>query len=38
MGSVHGDLLVDTAAALEPIFAQGDRLIAVQAEDRAQSN
>nr|WP_310485047.1 amidohydrolase family protein [Chamaesiphon sp. VAR_48_metabat_403] len=26
IGSAHGDLLVDTAAALEPIFAQGDRL------------
>jgi dihydroorotase len=34
----HGDLLVDTAAALEPIFAQGDRLIAVHAEDQARIN
>ena len=38
MGSAHGYLLVDTAAALEPIFAQGDRLIAVHAEDRARIN
>jgi dihydroorotase len=38
MGSQHGDLLVDTAAALEPIFAQGDRLIAVHAEDQARIN
>ena len=38
MGSAHGDLLVDTAGALEPIFAQGDRLIAVHAEDQARIN
>ena len=38
MGSAHGDLLVDTAAALEPIFAQGDRLIAVHAEDQLRIN
>ena len=38
MGSAHGDLLVSTAAALEPIFAQGDRLIAVHAEDQARIN
>jgi dihydroorotase len=38
MGSAHGDLLVDTAATLEPIFAQGDRLIAVHAEDQARIN
>jgi dihydroorotase len=38
MGSAHGDLLVDTAASLEPIFAQGDRLIAVHAEDQARIN
>ncbi len=38
MGSAHGDLLIDTAAALEPIFAQGDRLIAVHAEDQARIN
>lgn len=36
MGSAHGALLVDQAAALEPIFAQGDRLIAVHAEDQAR--
>jgi dihydroorotase len=36
MGSMHGDLLVDTIDVLEPIFAQGDRLIAVHAEDRAR--
>ncbi len=38
MGSAHGDLLVDTAAGLEPIFAQGDRLIAVHAEDQGRIN
>jgi dihydroorotase len=38
MGSAHGDLLVDTAAVLEPIFAQGERLIAVHAEDQARIN
>ena len=38
MGSAHGDLLVSTAAALEPIFAKGDRLIAVHAEDQARIN
>jgi dihydroorotase len=36
MGSAHGDLLVDTAEALEPIFASGRRLIAVHAEDQAR--
>jgi dihydroorotase len=36
MGSMHGPLLVDEATALEPIFAQGDRLIAVHAEDQAR--
>ncbi len=34
MGSMHGDLLVDQDAALEAIFATGDRLIAVHAEDQ----
>ncbi|MBD3881551.1 dihydroorotase [Phormidium tenue FACHB-886] len=34
MGSMHGALLVDQAAALEQIFAEGDRLIAVHAEDQ----
>ncbi|NJK77336.1 MAG: dihydroorotase [Microcoleus sp. SU_5_6] len=36
MGSMHGQLLVDTEEILEPIFAAGDRLIAVHAEDRAR--
>jgi len=36
MGSAHGDLLVDQETVLEPIFAQGDRLIAVHAEDQAR--
>lgn len=36
MGSMHGELLVDQDAALERIFAQGDRLIAVHAEDQAR--
>lgn len=36
MGSMHGALLVDQQAALEAIFAQGDRLIAVHAEDQAR--
>jgi dihydroorotase len=30
---IKGPLLVDTEAVLDPIFAQGDRLIAVHAED-----
>ncbi|MBW4541735.1 MAG: dihydroorotase [Myxacorys chilensis ATA2-1-KO14] len=34
MGSMHGDLLVDEESALDPIFANGDRLIAVHAEDQ----
>ena len=38
MGSMHGQLLVDTYAALEAIFAQGDRLIAVHAEDQDRIN
>ncbi|OUL18391.1 dihydroorotase [Nostoc sp. RF31YmG] len=38
MGSMHGQLLVDQEAALEAIFAQGDRLIAVHAEDQARIN
>jgi dihydroorotase len=38
MGSAHGDLLVSTAEVLEPIFAKGDRLIAVHAEDQARIN
>jgi dihydroorotase len=36
MGSAHGALLVDQASALESIFAEGDRLIAVHAEDQAR--
>jgi dihydroorotase len=38
MGSQHGDLLVEKAEFLEPIFANGDRLIAVHAEDQARIN
>jgi dihydroorotase len=34
MGSMHGALLVDQDEALERIFANGDRLIAVHAEDQ----
>lgn len=36
MGSAHGALLVSREAELEPIFAAGDRLIAVHAEDQAR--
>lgn len=35
---MHGQLLVDQDTALESIFAQGDRLIAVHAEDQARIN
>ncbi len=38
MGSMHGQLLVDQDTALEAIFAKGDRLIAVHAEDQARIN
>lgn len=38
MGSAHGPLLVDQATALDSIFAEGDRLIAVHAEDQARIN
>src|SRR5579883_2205973 len=38
MGSMHGQLLVDQEAALEAIFAQGKRLIAVHAEDQDRIN
>ena len=38
MGSMHGQLLVDGEATLEAIFAEGDRLIAVHAEDQARIN
>jgi dihydroorotase len=33
-----GSALVDTATSLEPIFAQGERLIAVHAEDQGRIN
>ncbi|MEL6159625.1 MAG: dihydroorotase [Cyanobacteria bacterium J06623_5] len=36
MGSAHGPLSVDTPETIEPIFAVGDRLIAVHAEDQAR--
>ncbi|YAI81817.1 MAG: dihydroorotase [cyanobacterium endosymbiont of Rhopalodia sterrenbergii] len=36
MGSAHGALLVSQEAELEPIFAEGTRLIAVHAEDQAR--
>ena len=38
MGSMHGQLLVDGEETLEAIFAAGDRLIAVHAEDQARIN
>jgi dihydroorotase len=38
MGSAHGDLLVDNESALDAIFANGKRLIAVHAEDQARIN
>ncbi|MDY7020616.1 MAG: dihydroorotase [Cyanobacteriota bacterium] len=38
MGSMKGPLLVDEEQALDPIFAKGDRLIAVHAEDQARIN
>ncbi|VXD22765.1 Dihydroorotase [Planktothrix serta PCC 8927] len=38
MGSMHGDLLIDQEEILETIFAKGDRLIAVHAEDQARIN
>lgn len=36
MGSMHGALLIDQATVLENIFAHGDRLIAVHAEDQSR--
>lgn len=36
MGSMHGALLVDQEEVLDRIFSQGDRLIAVHAEDQAR--
>jgi dihydroorotase len=38
MGSMHGQLLVDQQEVLEAIFAKGERLIAVHAEDQARIN
>ncbi|MBE9004837.1 dihydroorotase [Fortiea sp. LEGE XX443] len=38
MGSMHGQLLVDQDVVLEAIFAQGNRLIAVHAEDQERIN
>ena len=38
MGSMRGQLLMDQEEALEAIFAQGDRLIAVHAEDQSRIN
>jgi dihydroorotase len=38
MGSMHGQLLIDTEAILDPIFASGHRLIAVHAEDQSRIN
>ncbi len=38
MGSMHGQLLVNQEEALEAIFSQGKRLIAVHAEDQARIN
>ncbi|WP_254173025.1 dihydroorotase [Planktothrix pseudagardhii] len=38
MGSMHGDLLVSQEEILDQIFAKGDRLIAVHAEDQARIN
>jgi dihydroorotase len=38
MGSMHGQLLMDDEANLEAVFAKGDRLIAVHAEDQARIN
>lgn len=34
MGSMHGELLIDEEAVLDSIFAKGNRLIAVHAEDQ----
>ena len=38
MGSMHGQLLVSQEEAIEAIFARGNRLIAVHAEDQARIN
>ncbi len=36
MGSMHGPLLMSDGAVLDRLFARGDRLIAVHAEDQAR--
>ena len=38
MGSMHGQLLLEQEEILEAIFAQGNRLIAVHAEDQQRIN
>lgn len=38
MGTAHGPLKMDDEAALTAVFAEGDRLIAVHAEDQARIN
>ncbi|NJL89140.1 MAG: dihydroorotase [Coleofasciculaceae cyanobacterium SM2_1_6] len=38
MGSMHGDLLMDDPEVLDRVFAQGQRLIAVHAENQARIN
>jgi len=38
MGSMRGGLLIDDPEVLESIFSQGERLIAVHAEDQARIN
>ncbi|MCC3406130.1 MAG: dihydroorotase [Microcoleus sp. PH2017_10_PVI_O_A] len=38
MGSMHGQLLMDGEENLERVFAKGDRLIAVHAEDQTRIN
>lgn len=38
MGSMHGALLIDQENLLDQIFAKGDRLIAVHAENQARIN
>ncbi len=38
MGSMHGQLLLDEEEILEAIFARGNRLIAVHAEDQQRIN
>jgi dihydroorotase len=38
MGSMHGNLLMDDPEVLDRVFAQGQRLIAVHAENQARIN